>query len=485
MANIKELVASMEIELEAAQQREMRARKEMELILATTQQEMRTDLTPEEDTRFDSLKETVQNARVDQASVQRKLAKARAVQADEARTDSDLSSATTPAGLPQQRDAGTQRTASVSVGREERTYNKGTDPAGKMFLNDVVRQFTTNDVRAAGRLQAHMREEQVDRAQQGMELRVGEVGTSAFSGLVVPQYLVDMVAPAVAGLRPFADACNQHPLPASGMSLNISRITTASGAALQASESTAVQATAMDDTLLTFNVQTAAGQQTISRQAIERGTGIEDVVMQDLFRQYATSLDSTLLNQATTGLDAVANATTAITTADLATLYPAIMGAASQSDTATRGLAHPTHVVMHPRRWYWLQSLLTATWPAFSQPGTDPRAVGNNSATPYNQGSNGVMPNGMQVITDANVTTVALAGAPTGGTQDHIFVVPQQECHLWEDQGNPVYIRAEQPAAASLGVLLVVYGYFAYTFQRYGLAMQKINGAALAAPAGF
>lgn len=482
--NIKELVASMEIEQEAAQQREMRARKEMELILATTQQEMRTDLTPEEDARFDSLKETVQNARVDQASINRKLAKARQVQADESRTDDDLTHATAPVGLPQ-RDASVQRTASVTVGREERTYHKGNDPVGKMFLNDVVRQFTTNDVRAAGRLQSHMREEQIDRANQGMELRVGEIGTSAFSGLVVPQYLVDMVAPAVANLRPFADICNQHPLPAQGMSLNISRITTSTTAALQASENSAVSATAMDDTLLTFNVQTAAGQQTISRQAIERGTGIEDVVMQDLFRQYATNLDSTLLNQATTGLDAVGNATTAITTADLATLYPAIMGAASQSETATRGMAHPTHVVMHPRRWYWLQSLLTSTWPAFSQPGTDPRAVGNNSATPYNAGGNGVMPNGMSVVTDANVTTTGLAGAGTGGTQDHIFIVPQVECHLWEDQGNPVYIRAEQPAAASLGVLLVAYGYFAYTYNRYANAIQKVNGAALAAPTGF
>jgi len=95
------------------------------------------------------------------------------------------------------------------------------------------------------------------------------------------------------------------------------------------------------------------------------------------------------------------------------------------------------------------------------------------------------MPNGMSVVTDANITTTALAGAPTGGTQDHILIVPQFECHLWEDQGHPVYIRAEQPAAASLGVLLVVYGYFAYTYQRYANAIQKINGAALVAPTGF
>jgi hypothetical protein len=73
--------------------------------------------------------------------------------------------------------------------------------------------------------------------------------------------------------------------------------------ALQASENTASE-TNIDDTLLTLNVQTNAGQQTLSRQAIERGTGVEAVVMDDLFRRYHTNLDSTLLNQASTGLAA-------------------------------------------------------------------------------------------------------------------------------------------------------------------------------------
>jgi hypothetical protein len=45
-----------------------------------------------------------------------------------------------------------------------------------------------------------------------------------------------------------------------------------------------------------------------------------------------------------------------------------------------------------------------------------------------------------------------------------------------------VYIRAEQPAAASLGVLLVVYGYFAYTLRRYTNGQQKVNGTGLIAP---
>ncbi|NJP75623.1 hypothetical protein HCJ99_33610, partial [Streptomyces sp. C1-2] len=46
----------------------------------------------------------------------------------------------------------------------------------------------------------------------------------------------------------------------------------------------------------------------------------------------------------------------------------------------------------------------------------------------------------------------------------------------------PMYIRAEQAKAASLGVLLVVYGYFAYTHARYPHA-RKISGTGLVTPA--
>lgn len=475
--NITELVASIEVELEAAQAREAKARRTIEVTLATAQQEGQTALSEEDEVRVQRAFDTIENAKAAQTSITEKLAQARKVQATEADFDARMKNATTPANLP--KNDGQQR-ASLSVGREERTYAKHNDPVGTQFLSDVVRQYTTGDVRAADRLRRHMQEEQVERAGQGMELRAGEVGTGAFSGLVVPQYLVDMVAPHVANLRPFADLCNKHPLPAQGMSLNISKITTASAVELQTAENAAGGATAMDDTLLTINVQTALGEQTISRQAVERGTGIEDVVLQDLFRQYATKLDNTLLNQATTGLTNIAGSSVTAASADLAGIYPAILKAASQSETATLGMAHPTHAVMHPRRWFWLQSLLTTQWPAFTQPGVDPRALGDNANAPYNMGPQGVLPSGLRVVTDANVLT-------NGGTdsEDEIYVVPAMECHLWEEANSPVYIRADQPKANSLGVMLVVYGFFAYTFARYSSATQKITGAGLAAPSGF
>lgn len=478
--DIKTLIAQTEVELEAAEQRMRRAKAEGLLLVDDARKEGRPDMTDTEKQRSDELFSAFAMGKAQVAGIKDKLARARKIQAQDAELDASLNSTVIPAADPVQ-----GRTASVSVGREARTYSKDTDPRGKQFFSDVINQFMSNDVRAADRLGRHIREEDVERSSGGYQTRGSGVGTGAFSGLTVPQYLLDMVAPAIANMRPFADKANKHPLPESGMSVNISRITTASTAALQASELSAVSWTDMDDTLLTINVQTAAGQQLVSRQAIERGSGIEDVILQDLMKRYNTVVDSTLLTQATTGLSAVANNTDITTGQATATaMYPAIVGAVSQSATATRGYAKPDFALMHPRRWYWLQSQLVSTWPAFGQPGIAPRNLGSSNNADYDaSGWDGILPCGVGVIVDANVTTAGTADSGTG--EDEIYVGSTSEVHLWEDAGAPVFIRAEQPSVASLGVNLVVYGYFAYTMLRYTNAYQKLTGSGLVAPTGF
>lgn len=379
------------------------------------------------------------------------------------------------------------------IGREERTYAAHKErhfdavrgelrsgvKAGGDFERDVAAAFF-GDYDAQSRLARHQAEERVERA----EYFARAAGTGAFAGLTVPQYLTDLYAPAVAAMRPFADACNGHVLPSDGMTVNISRITTATSAALQASENSSVSETNIDDTLLTINVQTVAGQQTLSRQAIERGTGVEAVVLDDLYRRYATTLDSTLLNQASTGV-AASSTVIAYTSAapKVVELYPIIIQAQAAVEAALLNQASgDTITVMNSRRWYWLQNGLSATWPLVSQPGILPQMLGGNFAEKYGSGIRGVLPNGSPVIVDNNVTTVGLAGAVTGGTQDHIYVLDRNECHLWEDPSAPVFIRAEQPAAAALGVLFVLYGYFASTFSRYAQA-QLISGTGTVTPA--
>ena len=475
---IEELILSIEVELEQATKRRDRAVAEVKGILGRAKAEGRSNLTPEEDADVQAAFKTRGQAVLDIAGIGSKLENAKRVKQAEDETELALHERTADPKTTAQKPA-YDRVA--RVGQEERTYNPRTSRKGGEFLRDVVRQFLYRDIESEQRLMRHMQEERVERGQY-LERAAG---TGAFAGLTVPQYLTDMYAPAVAALRPFADTCNHHDLPPDGMTVNISQITTATSVALQASENTGVSEANIDDTLLTENVQTAAGQQTLSRQAIDRGSGVEAIVMDDLFRRYATTLDSTLINQATTGLDAVAAGQTFTTPVTSVGTYSAMVGAAATVETTLLGWAQPDLVVMHPRRWYKLLSAVSATWPMiFGQNNAVPiQSTGLNNDNAYAQGIRGTLANGMGICVDANMSTVCLATAITGGTQDHILVVPRQEMHLWEDPAAPVFIRAEQTAAASLGVLLVLYGYFAYCFRRFPSgATVKINGVALVPP---
>lgn len=366
----------------------------------------------------------------------------------------------------------------VRVGQEARAYSRESDPSGRIFLRDVGLRhaFQGAATESVERLDRHMAEVRVE---QGQYLQRA-AGTGAFAGLVVPQYLTESYAPLARAMRPFADACNHHDLPPDGMTLNLSRITTGTSSALQASENTAVSNTDIDDTLLPISVQTNAGQQILSRQAVERGTGTEDVTVQDLFRAYATTLDNTLINQATTGL--AASATTQTYTDASPTgpeQYAQIIKAQSGVEAIMLNMASGDNiVVMHSRRWYGLQSSMSATFPIIQQQGLN-GAAGVNLAETYGSGARGRLPNGAPVIVDNNVVT-NLGGSTN---QDEIYVADRMECHLWEDPNAPVFIRAEQPQVASLGIQFVLYGYFAYTFGRYPGQNQKITGTGLTPPA--
>jgi hypothetical protein len=368
------------------------------------------------------------------------------------------------------------------VGAEARVYSPETDPTGSAFLHDVAGAYRGSDPSAVSRLGRYMDEERVERGQY----LTRAAGTGNFAGLTVPQYLTDMYAPAVAAMRPFADACAHHDLPRDGMTVNLSRVTTATSVALQATEGNAVANQDPDDTLLTENVQTAAGYATLSRQAIDRGTNVEDVTMGDLQKRYASTLDSTLINQTTTGLAALAVSQAYVNATVDTTAIPAVWKAIIQAQNTSEGVllaqAPVTHVIIHNRRWNWLTAAVSASWPVIAGTNQPVQSWGVRQTNEYGAGIRGVCANGLKVITDFNISTVCLGTALTGGTQDQIYVVAADECHLWEDPNAPQFIRAEQPQATNLAVQLVLYGYFAYTLRRYPGAFVVINGTGLATP---
>ena len=372
---------------------------------------------------------------------------------------------------------GTTRTPAYDevarVGSEPRTYSEQSDRTGRLFIADVVRNHLGDGFDARERLARHMSEERVERG--GLIERAA--GTAAFAGLVVPQYLVDLVAPAAKAGRPFADAVRSLPLPEQGMTVELSKITTASTTAVQ-TQGSAVSETDMDDTALSVAVQTIGGSQTVTRQAVERGSSVLDTVLEDLMRSYATTLDSTMLNQATNGLTNVA---TAITYTDAsptaAELYPKLLQATAAVEAAlVDQQAGDTIAVMHSRRWYWLQSQLSSTFPLFNQPGVSDGRAGVNYGARYGSGFRGVLPSGVPVIVDNNVAT------NFGTNEDEIYFVGANDIFLWEDPNAPMLIRTDTgPSIKSLGVDVVVYGYAAYTHVRRAHA-QKIGGTGLILP---
>jgi hypothetical protein len=375
------------------------------------------------------------------------------------------------------------RTATLSVTRNDRTYNQSSDPNGRNFLLDVARSAVFNDRSANARLDRHMDEERVERPQYS-ERAAGDLITGGLGGLVVPQYLVDLYAPAIANMRPLANVVNHHPLPQSGMTFTVPKITTATSAAIQATQLTAVSATTLVETDLNLTVQTAAGSQNISRQAVERGTGIDDITAADLFKRVATVVDSTLINAATVGISASAQVITYTDASPTpALMYPFIFQAESKLEQALLAQARVDYVVMHPRRWNWLCAGVGSTFPFLQNvdfPG-GPQTTAVQVTNQYGASVRGVLSNGLKVVVDANVPT----NGGLGTNQDEIYVVASQEVHLWEDPNAPILIRAEQPNAAQLGILLVCYSYFASTNQRYASNPSAIKGTGLVAPAGF
>lgn len=366
------------------------------------------------------------------------------------------------------------------VGAESRTYNPDSDPRGGMFLRDFAAGHM-GDYEARDRLMRHAREERIERA----ATQKRDVGTGAFAGLTIPQYLVDMVAPLARARRPLADNCTKMTLPADGMTVTISRVTTGTSAAIQATEAAGVSETDIDDTALTVNVRTIAGQQDVSFQALARSVGAEQVILRDLVGAYHTALDSQIINaDGNSGTHLGIRSTSGISTATLTDSSPTpaeAFGAlyAIQSTIESALFMNPDFLVMAPRRWHWFRSAIGTDVTLVGQ-GTayPPQSLGKSNNVGYGAGVRGDLA-GLPVIVDGNIPLTV------NTDQDVILAVNSDELFLWEQEGSPIYMRAAQPGAGNLMEKMVVYGYSAFTAGRYPAAHGVISGTGLAAPTVF
>jgi len=357
--------------------------------------------------------------------------------------------------------------------KEPLTYRSVREGGTHSFFQDVY-AAKKGSFAATARLQRHMMEMQV-------ELRDLNTTDTTGGDFVPPVYLADEWAALARAGRPFADAVTSRPLPDVGMAFTIPKVSTGTAAAIQASENSGVQETDAATTDITIPVRTIAGQQDLSRQAFERTQpGLDEVLFADLAADYATKLDVQLLSGSGNSgqvkgilTDSAINAvsfTAATPTVPL--LYPKIADAIQKIHT-TRFMP-PNAIFMHPRRWAWILAALDSS----NRPLVTPYAPQNAVAQFSGVASEAIVGSmqGLTVFVDASIPATNGAGT----NEDIVIVTRLSDNLLWES--SPRARVFEEVGSGTLTVRLQVYGYVAYTTERYSKGHAKITGTGLVAP---
>ena len=191
-----------------------------------------------------------------------------------------------------------------------------------------------------------------------------------------------------------------------------------------------------------------------------------------------TALGAKLINDATTGLTNVARSV-AYTDGTPTTrrLCPKILnGQANLEAVMLDQDIGNVCAVMHSRRWAWMQSQVGTSWPFIGQPGYPVRRRTElrhrlQPGRPRHPAQRRRRHRGQQHRHEPG----------RGTNEDEIYIVSASELPPVGTRTRRHAIRTEATAATSLGVLMVVYGYAAYSFRRYTNGL-KIAGTGLVTP---
>lgn len=370
-------------------------------------------------------------------------------------------------------DARQTTDAPARVRSEPRTYNKGSEARGVSFFQDAFLARENQAGPSADRIRRHMQEVEVEHR---------DITTSTFNGLIPPNYLLEQFAPLARAGRPFANAVPTNGLPATGMSLIVTKTTTGTGTAAQTAENSGATETNLVTTDVTIPVVSILGQQDLSRQSIERGSRSDSEVFSDLLDDYHTKLGAQWLVGAgssgeSKGVITLAQAAGNIHTwtgTTVASFLSKVLGAANAVNTAIYKPA--TVVVMTSRRWHWLLASSDTTGRPLA---VSNAALGMNvnatGGTGYGIGVGVLTGPGLPVIVDEGIGT----GFGVSTNEDRVIVTRLEELRGWEDPA--MAFRFEQSAAPQ-SIRLAVFGYSAFTAERRTGASQILVGTGLVAP---
>ena len=317
---------------------------------------------------------------------------------------------------------------------------------------------------------------------------LGNTGAVGGSGgeFAPPVWLINDFIALARPARVFANLVNHQELPSGVSSVNIPKISGGTTVAIQTTQNTALSQTDLTTTSVSSGISTIGGKQVVAQQLLDQsGIPFDTIILQDLAADYARQLDTQFItgSGAAGQLRGVSNAAGVGSTA-YTDAAPAVAGAGKFYATLAKAIAAvsttrflpPTAIVMHPRRWGWISAsfdtqnrpLLPMNTPAFN-------AIGDNGAGVVAAGAVGVM-QGLPVYVDANIATNTGAGL----NQDPVYVLRLEDVWLWESQLKMETFTSTY--ADSAGVLFRALAYSALVPDRYGAAINVINGTGTITP---
>lgn len=364
----------------------------------------------------------------------------------------------------------------VEVLSESRMYEKGN---GRSYMRDLVKHSMNMDDSGEARERLLRHASEVQSGKEYRDLNRTD-GTGGF--FVPPLWLMSQFVDLARAGRATANLVNNQPLPAGTDSINIPTVATGTATAIQATDNGAVTETDLTDSTVAAGVKTIAGQQDVAIQLIDQSpVNFDEVIFRDLVADYATKVDLQVINGSNaagqvkgiltaTGTNAITYTDTSATVGEL---YSKLADAVQQVHTGR--FMSPSVIVMHPRRWAWILAALdTTNRPLVVPSGPGQNQIGTFSAVATQQVVGNLQ--GLPVVTDPSIPTNLGAGT----NEDVILVMKADDLLLYESSVRSRVLP--DVGSGNLTVRLQVYGYLAFTAERYPKSISKITGTGLQAP---
>jgi HK97 family phage major capsid protein len=444
--------------------REQRKAKKASLdaLLATAESRDSKSFTDEEGVSFDALTSEIR-------AMDARITELAAVE------DAESRAAATRVETGESADA---RTVGGAVVTEPEMYAKG---GSNSYFRDLYMSAKGSDTGANERLRRHAAFERETRA-------LGNTNGAGGSGgeWAPPSWLINEWIGLIRPSRITANLFQHDDVPMGISSLNYPKLLTGTTVALQSTQNTALSSTDPTTGYVQTGFATLGGKNVMSQQLIDQGHNFDKVITQDLAAAYAQQVGSQVFLGAGTGsgTNATINGLGAATIGSTQTWTQASptpggfygQTGALLSKFLTARLMPPTCWVMHPRRWFWLESALDASGRPYVVPtgaAYNPLAIEANG--PVAQGYVGTM-HGLPVYIDPLVPINLGAGT----NQDNVYLLKADDLVLLESAPQTEVFR--EPYADSLGVLVRLYAYAATILNRHPESIGVLSGTGLVTP---